>query len=167
MKMTTGTCCRRSGTAADSDLAGVLRAASDQASEGVQAAAQRELTRRRAVERTRNQAVQLNSSDLRVRSRGRRDAQQGSCRERRGGAGGGGRGAGPAPRFVVAERAPPATDELPAIWGCARPHRRAAETTPPSDETGWRRKRRWRILGGRTSGVPCARGPARLVLERR
>jgi DNA excision repair protein ERCC-6 len=63
--------------AADSDLAGVLRAASDNASEGVQAAAQREARRAvEAVERTRQQAVQLNSSDLLgAIARRRRDAQ--------------------------------------------------------------------------------------------
>jgi DNA excision repair protein ERCC-6 len=63
--------------AADSDLAGVLRAASDDASEGVQAAAQREALRAvEAVERTRNQAVQLNSSELLgAIARRRRDAQ--------------------------------------------------------------------------------------------
>ena len=132
--------------AADSDLAGVLRAASDDASEGVQAAAQREARRAvEAVERTRNQAVQLNSSDLLgAIARRRRDAQSEASTVRDEEA--------PAAAAVALVRrldsylrnnTPPTTDRRARV--CRRARRAPAfcsEAARAGDETGcWRRKR--------------------------
>ena len=151
--------------AADSDLAGRSRAASDDASEGVQAAAQREALRAvEAVERTRNQAVQLNSSDLLgAIARRRRDAQSEASTVRDEEAPAAAAVAlVTAPRFVLREHTPPTTDELlQSSRTCGTAHRSYCCGSSPSDGHGvWRRKR-WseyqaaRLTRGRT---PCGHG---------